>query len=92
MKRVRVSRPSSAVRTVDISDSATVREALRDAGYEMASNEVVQVNGTPRTLDYVPGDNDVIILAAGAKGNVAMRPKSKGKKAPAKKAKKATKK
>ena len=82
MKRVRVSRPSSTVRTIDISDNATVADALREAGYTVNSGEVVQVNGTPREMSFVPGDNDVIIVAAGAKGNMAAKkkkPKKKGK-------------
>jgi sulfur carrier protein ThiS len=80
MKKVRVAKPSMTARTVEVVESATVADCIAEAGFEIGENEKVQVNGTSVELDYVTNDNDVITIAAGAKGNMAAKKKTAPKK------------
>ncbi len=83
MIEVRVSKPSAPTRRVELRDNATVADAIRDAGYSVGTNEVVQVNGTTVPTSQVLRNDDIIVIAAGAKGNA--KPAKKGNKKPVKK-------
>lgn len=66
---VKVIRMPALVRDVELSDGATVADALNAASITVDSGEQMSVNGSSATLTTVLTDQARIVLARGAKGN-----------------------
>jgi len=73
---VKVAKPSTPARSVELNDGATVGDAIRDAGFTVGSNEVAQRNGSSCTLSDRVYAGDMIVIAAGAKGNASREAKA----------------
>ena len=69
MITVKVAKLPGAVKEVVLNDGATVEDALSNAGIAIESGESVKVNGSERDTSASVANNDIVVIAKGAKGN-----------------------
>jgi len=67
---IKVIRVPGRTSTVEVSEGASVAEALNAAGINLQSGEACKVNGAQSDLNATLSEGDKVIVAKGAKGNV----------------------
>lgn len=67
---IKIIRVPGNITPLNLSDNATVGDALNAAGDTLQSGETAKINGVAVDMSYVLRDGDKIYLAKGAKGNL----------------------
>lgn len=67
---VKVIRVPGRTATVEVSEGASIAEALQAANIDLASGEACKLNGATAEFGDILTEGDKVIVAKGAKGNL----------------------